>query len=313
MRLTPLVADLLMLLAAAIWGFGFIAQKEAMDSVGPLAFNAVRFGVGALAVASLRLFVPRIPHGERRAELRVLVRGGLLLGIVVSLASAFQQWGIVGTDAGPAGFITGLYVVITPLLGLAVGVRTHAATWVGCGLAVVGMWFLAFKGDAGSFAVDIPALLVFVGAIGWGVQVLMVDRFSPRTDPIELTVFQFTVVSLTSFAAAVVFEGPGSLDVIGIVRSAPLEIAYSGILAIGVAFFLQIVAQRKSPPAHVAILLSLEAVFAALGGWWLLDETYDTRTMIGCGLMLAGIVASQAPRLLGRRVASETATGNSEP
>lgn len=298
MRLTPLVADLLMLLAAAIWGFGFIAQKEAMDSVGPLAFNAVRFGIGALAVASLRLFVPRIPHGERRAELRVLWRGGLALGFVVAIASAFQQWGIVGTDAGPAGFITGLYVVFTPLLGLIVGVRTHLATWIGCGLALIGMWFLAFKADAGSVQIDVPALLVLIGAFGWATQVLMVDRVSPRVDPIELTVFQFVVVSIASFIAAVVFEGPSALDVVQIVRSAPVEIAYSGLLAIGVAFFLQIIAQRKSPPAHVAILLSLEAVFAAIGGWWLLGETYDQRTMIGCGLMLAGILASQAPRLL---------------
>ncbi|MEC8321348.1 MAG: DMT family transporter [Planctomycetota bacterium] len=314
MRLTPLTADVLMLLAAAIWGFGFIAQKEAMDAVGPLAFNAVRFGIGAIAVGSLRLFFPRIPHGERRAELRVLWRGAMLLGIVVALASAFQQWGIVGTDAGPAGFITGLYVVFTPLLGLLVGVRTHKATWIGCGLAIVGMWFLAIKGGGDGLSLDIPALLVLAGAFGWAVQVLIVDRYSPRTDPIELTVIQFAIVSVLSFVGAVIIEGPESLDVIGIVRAAPLEVAYSGVLAIGVAFFLQIVAQRKSPPAHVAILLSLEAVFAALGGWWLLGETYDTRTMLGCGLMLAGIVASQAPRLLGRRDSSgtETGTGDSE-
>lgn len=306
MRLTPLVADLLMLLAAAIWGFGFIAQKEAMDSVGPLAFNAVRFGIGALAVAPLRLFIPRIPHGDPREERRTLLRGGLILGLVVAIASAFQQWGIVGTDAGPAGFITGLYVVFTPLLGLAIGVRTHVATWIGCGLAVVGMWFLAFKADAGSFTIDVPALLVLIGAFGWGAQVLVVDRFSPRTDPIELTVLQFAVVSIAGFIAAIVVEGPAALNIPAIVAAAPIEVAYSGVLAIGVAFFIQIVAQRKSPPAHVAILLSLEAVFAAIGGWWLLDEHYDARTLVGCGLMLAGILASQAPRLFGRELPQGT-------
>ncbi len=306
MRLSPLVADLLMLLAAAIWGFGFIAQKEAMDAVGPLTFNAVRFGIGALAVAPLRFFIPRVAHGDPREERRTLLRGAIILGLVVTVASAFQQWGIVGTDAGPAGFITGLYVVFTPLLGLAVGVRTHAATWIGCGLALVGMWFLAFKSDAGAISIDVPALLVLIGAFGWGAQVLVVDRFSPRTDPIELTVLQFAIVSITSFVAAVIVEGPGALDIVGIIRAAPVEVAYSGILAIGVAFFLQIVAQRTSPPAHVAILLSLEAVFAAIGGWWLLDETYDSRTLLGCGLMLAGILVSQAPRLLGRATANDS-------
>ncbi len=306
MRLTPLTADLLMLIAAAIWGFGFIAQKEAMDEVGPLTFNAVRFAIGALAVAPLRLFIPRVkpaptPEG-RRAERSLLIRGSILLGLVVALASAFQQWGIVGTDAGPAGFITGLYVVFTPLVGLLIGIRTGLATWLGCGLAVVGMWFLGVKADTGGFQIDIPSLLVLLGAVGWAVQVQIVGRYSPKTDPIELTVLQFTVVAITTFIAALLIEGPEQALGIGrALREATWEILYSGVLAIGVAFFLQIVAQRKSPPAHVAILLSLEAVFAALGGWWLLGETYDERTMIGCGFMLAGIVASQLPRFVGRR------------
>ncbi len=299
MRLTPVKADLLMLLAAAIWGFGFIAQKEAMDAVGPLTFNAVRFGIGALAIAPLRFVFPRIRNGDRGIELRRLWKGGLLLGLVVAVASGFQQYGIVGTDAGPAGFITGLYVVFTPLLGLIVGVRTHLATWIGCGLALGGMWFLTFKGDGQGFSVDFYAVLVLVGALGWATQVLLVDRLSPRTDPIELTVFQFTIVAVTSMIAAIIFEGSAALNIPHILSVATWEVLYSGVLAIGLAFFVQIVAQRKSPPAHVAILLSLEAVFAALGGWWLLNETYDGRTMLGCGLMLAGILASQAPRLRG--------------
>lgn len=308
MRLTPVTADLLMLLAAAIWGFGFIAQKEAMDAVGPLTFNAVRFGIGALAIAPLRFIFPRIPNGERRSELRLLWKGGLLLGLVVAVASAFQQYGIVGTDAGPAGFITGLYVVFTPLLGLLVGVRTHLATWIGCGMALGGMWFLAFKGDDAGFTIDFYAVLVLVGALGWATQVLIVDRLSPRTDPIELTVFQFAIVAVTSMIAAVIFEGPAALDIPHILSVATWEVLYSGVLAIGLAFFVQIVAQRKSPPAHVAILLSLEAVFAAIGGWWLLGETYDGRTMLGCGLVLAGIIASQAPRLRGLRSSGSKST-----
>ncbi|MHC4247400.1 MAG: DMT family transporter [Planctomycetota bacterium] len=312
MRLTPLTADLLMLLAAAIWGFGFIAQKEAMDAIGPLTFNAVRFGIGALAVAPLRLFIPRIHQGDtpadRRRGHRLLIQGSVLLGLVVAAASALQQYGIVGTDAGPAGFITGLYVVFTPIIGMLVGVRTNAATWVGCGLAATGMWFLGIKEGAGGFSVDLPAMLVLGGAIGWAIQVQIVARYSPRTDPIDLTVIQFSVVAITTMLAAIVVEGPGeALNLVEIFRSATWEILYSGVLAIGVAFFLQIVAQRKSPPSHVAILLSLEAVFAAIGGWWLLDEIYDERTMLGCGLMLAGILASQTPRLIKRRESSPRA------
>ena len=306
MRLTPLTADLLMLLAAAIWGFGFIAQKEAMDAIGPLTFNAVRFGIGALAVAPLRFFIPRIHHGDgpadRRRERRLLIRGSVLLGLVVAAASALQQWGIVGTEAGPAGFITGLYVVFTPIIGMLLGVRTNLATWIGCGFAAIGMWFLGIKEGAGGFSIDLPAILVLGGAVGWAIQVQIVARYSPHTDPIDLTVIQFSVVAVTTMIAAILIEGPGqALDMVQIFRTATWEILYSGVLAIGVAFFLQIVAQRKSPPSHVAILLSLEAVFAAIGGWWLLGETYDDRTLLGCGLMLLGIFASQAPRLMNRR------------
>ena len=296
MRLTPLTADLLLLLAAAIWGFGFIAQKEAMDDVGPLTFNAVRFAIGAMAVAPLRLFFPRVVVDGRPPDRGLLLKGGVVLGVVVALASAFQQYGIIGTDAGPAGFITGLYVVFTPIFGLLIGVKTHRATWIGCVLAIVGMWFLAIKADAVGFQIDGWAMLVLLGAVGWAIQVQIVGKLSPRTDPIDLTVLQFSVVAAITFVAALAIEGRDALDIPTVLRTATWEILYSGVLAIGVAFFLQIVAQQKSPPAHVAILLSLEAVFAAIGGWWLLDEQYDQRTMLGCGIMLMGILVSQAPR-----------------
>ena len=163
------------------------------------------------------------------------------------------------------------------------------------------MWFLGIKEGSGGLSIDLPAMLVLGGAVGWAVQVQIVARYSPHTDPIDLTVIQFSVVAITTMLAAIVIEGPAeALNLVEVFRSATWEILYSGVLAIGVAFFLQIVAQRKSPPSHVAILLSLEAVFAAIGGWWLLGEQYDDRTLLGCGLMLAGIFASQAPRLMNR-------------
>ena len=298
MRLTPINADLMMLLAAAIWGFGFIAQKEAMNDMDPLTFNAVRFAIGALTVAPLRLLFPRVEVDGGPPDRRTLILGGLILGIVVAVASAFQQYGIVGVDAGPAGFITGLYVVFVPIFGLAIGVRTRTATWIGCLLAIAGMWFLGIKPESTGFEVDRWAILVLLGAVGWAVQVLIVSRISPRTDPIDLTVLQFGVVAVVTFLAALVFERDGMVNLASSVRGAIWEVLYSGVLAIGIAFFLQIVAQRKSPPAHVAILLSLEALFAAIGGWWLLDEQYDQRTILGCGLMFAGIVASQVPRII---------------
>ena len=169
------------------------------------------------------------------------------------------------------------------------------------------MWFLGIKSESTGIEVDRWAILVLLGAVGWAVQVLIVSRISPRTDPIDLTVLQFGVVAVTTFLAALFFESNDVSDLVSSFRNAIWEILYSGVLAIGIAFFLQIVAQRKSPPAHVAILLSLEALFAAIGGWWLLGEQYDQRTILGCGLMFAGIIVSQVPRIVRSKSTDEVA------
>ena len=289
-----LKAEGLLLLAAAIWGFAFVAQRVGMEHTGPFTFNAVRFALGSGALA-LVLAIRRRRAGQvARApdDRRWMLIGAGVAGGVLFLGASLQQSGLVHTTAGKAGFITGLYVVIVPLLGLFWKQRPGAGTWVGATVSVVGLYFLC--------ASDILALgrgdsLVLAGAFFWAAHVLIIGWLTKRLDPLVLALLQFVVCSVLSFAAALLVE---EIILADIVRAAA-PILYSGFLSVGVAYTLQVVAQRRVPPAHAAIILSLETVFAVLGGWVVLSETLSARALAGCALMLTGMLLSQ----LGPRVA----------
>ena len=303
MHLSPIRADLLLLLTATIWGLAFIAQREAMlKDIDPLMFNAVRFALGTFTVLPL-LAVMKRSGPRNREQRRRLFGGGILLGGVVALGMALQQIGLIHTEAGPAGFITGLYIVFTPLVGLAIGIKTTRATWVGIVFAMVGLWFLFIKqGNDGTLHLQSSDVLILLSAIMWAIQVQIIGKLAPNTDPIELALNQFAWAAAFSFIGVIIFSGiPSVAGMQEIFTTAPLEVLYAGVLAIGVAFFLQIVAQRKSPPSHVAIILGLEAPIAAIGGFLILSERYGGREILGCGLMLAGVLISQAPRLFSKR------------
>jgi drug/metabolite transporter (DMT)-like permease len=278
-----LKADLLLLLAAAIWGFAFVAQRAGMAHLGPFTFNALRFGLGAVVLLPFLL-------GARRRGYRAALPGGAQAGLALFLGASLQQWGLVHTSAGKAGFITGLYVIIVPVLGIAEGRRTGWGTWLGAACALLGLFLLSVRSD---LRMDYSELLLTGGALLWAIHVLVIARWTPRHDALVLAGQQFAVVALLSAAAALVRERGDAMDLAG----AALPVLYAGLLSTAVAFTLQVVAQREAPPAHAAVLLSLEAVFAALGGWWLLGETLTPRGLAGCALMFAGMLASQ---LLGR-------------
>lgn len=282
-----LKAELLLLLAAVIWGFAFVAQRVGMEHVGPFTYNGVRFVLGALALLPLLLIgrrktAPRHPGGRR-----ALLVGGLLAGLLLFAGASLQQVGIVYTTAGKAGFITGLYVVIVPLLGLLGGHRTPWSTWIGAALAVMGLYLLTVtdrltlaEGDG----------LVLVGALFWAGHVLVIGWLAGRhVEPVPLAGLQFLVCALLSLAVAATVE-PMTLHGL---RGAAVPILYGGLLSVGVAYTLQVIAQREAPPAHAAILLSLETVFAALGGWWLLNENLTGQGLVGCALMFTGMLLSQ--------------------
>jgi drug/metabolite transporter (DMT)-like permease len=281
-----LSSDAILLAAALIWGFAFVAQRVGMAYIGPFLFNGVRFALGCLVLLPLlrrrgnTAGNPGSPGGKE------IVGGSLLAGLLLFGGASLQQVGIVYTTAGKAGFITGLYVVMVPFLGLFWGQRTHAGTWAGALLAAAGLYFLSITEE---LAMGRGDFLVFLGALFFAGHVLVIGWLSPRMDSIRLAVVQFAACSVLSLAVSGLTESivPENL------QGAAPAILYGGVLSVGVAYTLQVVGQRKARPAHAAILLSLESAFAALGGWLLLDEILSFRQFAGCALMLAGMLLSQ--------------------
>ena len=292
-----LANDALLLLTAAIWGFAFVAQRAGMEHVGPFWFTAVRFALGSLSLLPLALLRRRAarmaagPEAAAPSQLRVLP-AGLLAGTVLFGGAALQQVGMVWTTAGKAGFITGLYVVLVPLVGLFWGERAGWPRWLAALLAAAGLFLLTVTR---SLTLERGDLLVLVGALFWTAHVRLLGWLSPRTDPVALSCVQFAVCALLSGVAAALSE-PLALEAL---LAAGLPILYGGLLSVGVAYTLQVVAQRRAPPAHAAVLLSLETVFAALGGALVLGERLGPRGLLGCALMFAGMICSQLPLLIG--------------
>ncbi|GLI34266.1 DMT family transporter [Desulforhabdus amnigena] len=290
MKKRTLRADILLILTATIWGFAFVAQRVGMDYVGPFTFNAVRFALGSLSLIPLLLFNHRqeikyrkiLPGRNRKMSLSA----GCFAGLALYLGASLQQVGLIYTTAGKAGFITGLYVVIVPIMGLFWRQRPELGTWAGALLAAVGLYLLSVTGK---FTISYGDLLVLAGAFFWASHVHLVGWFSARVGSIKLAFLQFAVCSFLSFITAFAVE---SISLQSILRGL-LPILYGGFMSVGIAYTLQVVAQQEANPAHASIILSLESVFAAVGGWILLSETLPVRGLIGCGLMLSGMLLSQ--------------------
>ena len=274
-----------LLLTAIIWGLAFVAQRMGMEYIGPFAFNGIRFGLGALSLLPFLLF-RRSRKETVRPSSRLTWIGGIIAGIVVYLAAGLQQVGIVYTTAGNAGFITSLYIIIVPILGLFRRHRVNLRTWAGALLALAGLYFLSVTQN---FTFSPGDGLVLASAVFWALHVLVIGDFAPRTDIILLSVIQFSICSLLSLSTSVVIE----ITTWQMVYNALIPILYGGIMSVGVAYTFQIMGQRYAPPAHAAIILSMESLFAALGGWLILSEMMSGRQITGAVLMLAGVVISQ--------------------
>lgn len=285
-----IVANLLLLLVALVWGFGFVAQRAGMEHVGPYTFNGIRFLLGGLCLLPLHNSAQKHPQRDISPKIHPW-KAGVLAGLVLFAGATLQQVGLLYTSAGKAGFITGLYVIFVPLLGLFFGQRTGHGTWVGALLATIGMYLLSVQSD---FTMASGDLLVLAGAVFWAIHVLLLGYLSPRSVPIRLAMVQFYCCGVLSMAIAMATE---TLSFQGI-RDAAGSILYGGVCSVGIGYTLQVVAQKHAHPAHAAILLSLEAVFAAIGGWWLLEETLSIRALTGCSFMLGGMLFSQLYPLL---------------
>lgn len=261
-----------------------------MDYVGPFTFNGIRFALGCLSLLPLLL----ISLGQRTAtnnilpppSLKMLLFGGIALGLALFMGASLQQIGLVYTTAGKAGFITGLYVVIVPILGFFWGQQPKIGTWIGAFLAAFGLYLLSVTEK---FTIEPGDLLVLIGAFFWAGHVLIIGWLSPRINAIKLAFLQYAACSILSLIIS------GFIEVVSwdAIIQAAVPILYGGILSVGVAYTLQVVGQRDAHPAHAAILLSLESVFAAVGGWMILGEVIPLRGLFGCGLMLFGMLLSQ--------------------
>ena len=279
-------SDVLLLLTAAIWGFAFTAQRAGMDHIGPMLYTGVRFLLGAIVLAPLWFARSRKRKPEREVRFRELLGSGVLAGLFLFCGVTFQQVGLLYTTASKAGFITGLYVIFVPILGMVWKQKTHPGTWTGAALAVIGLYFLSVTGG---FRIGTGDLLVLASAFFWAFHVHTIGRLSKRIDPVKLAVVQYVFCGALSLIIAIPLEPIN----IGAIWDAALPIAYGGICSVGIAYTLQVVAQKSAPPAHAAIIMSLEGVFAVVGGYLILKETLSMRGFAGCALMLIGMIISQ--------------------
>jgi drug/metabolite transporter (DMT)-like permease len=283
----PVLIDLMMLLAAVIWGSAFVAQRLSAHDIGPFFYTGLRFMLGALVVLVFCLALP----AQRRALRTIptdlpLLRAGGLLGVITAVAISAQQIGLQYTKVANAGFITSLYVILVPVMGLLARHKTATGTWVGAVLAMIGMYFLSVDEHFTILSGDWYQL---VCALVISFQVLLVSRFARQHDPLALSLVQFVACGAISLVVAVFVE-PISLASI---HAAMPVILYGGALSVGVAYTIQVVAQKRASPAHAAVIFSMEGLFAALAGWLVLGETLSLRAIFGCALMLAGLLVCQ--------------------
>ena len=290
-------ANLLMLLAAVIWGSAFVAQRQSLDTIGPFLYTGLRFLLGSAVVLALCL---RPAARASRAELAALAHHpkeavpGIALGLILAVAISLQQIGLQFTKVANAGFISSLYVVIVPLIGAAFGHRTRAAIWLGAVLAAAGLYFLSVKS---SFEVSSGDLYQLACALVLSLQVLLVGRFAVSRDALALALVQFATCGVLCLLVALALE---PMRAQALARAWP-AIVYGGALSVGIGYTLQVVAQRDAAPAHAAIIFSMEGVFAALAGWVALGETLSARALGGAALMLAGLLVCQCwPSSTGR-------------
>jgi drug/metabolite transporter (DMT)-like permease len=286
--------ELLLLLMSMIWGTTFVAQQIGMDKgLGPMTFNGLRFTLGCLSLAPVILWRKKnVPIASEDAKFPYA--GSLAAGLLLFAAASFQQIGLQHTSSANAGFITGFYIVFVPMIGMVFGHRAAKSLWLGVVVCLVGFYFLSVTGN---LAISEGDPLILLCAVLWACQILVIDHVASKGDPVQIACLQFAVCAVLSSIAAVFFES----CTIDQVKAASWAVAYAGIMSVGIAFTLQVVCQKRCPPAPAAIIMSMEAVFAAIAGYLVLNQKLTLRAFVGCCLILCGVLIVQLLPMMGKK------------
>ncbi len=300
--------NILLLITALIWGTAFVAQSEGMNYVEPFTYNAMRTLLGGLVLIPV---IAAFRRGERRkntapkekAPLHTTVTGGILCGVLLCIASCFQQSGISMTTAGKAGFITALYIIIVPILELLIYRRSAPMIWLCVIIAAAGFWLLCIKEG---FTIGRGDLLVLCCTLFFALHIMVIDHFNARhADAMLMSCIQFFTAGILMLICMFLFECPSLENIWG----ARYTILYAGIMSSGVAYTLQILGQRDTEPAAATLLMSLESVFAALSGWLILHEALTLKELLGCVLVFAAVILAQLKLPTNDKSSDNTAKG----
>ena len=293
MNKQPLKGTLLLLIASVIWGTTFVAQSVGGDALSALAFNCIRSFIGVFALIPIltwQLFTNKSDmNSVRDIFTKELMLGGFLCGTALCLASNFQQMGIEQSTVGKSAFITALYIVLVPLLGLFFKKKLSISIWIGVVLALIGLYLLCMKDEA--FVLTIGDVYLLLCAFFFTLQITAVDYFAPKVNCIALSMMQFLVTAIFSGIGMLFTE----LPTIESIRTAAIPLLYAGVLSSGIAYTFQILGQTHLAPTVASLIMSLESVFAALAGWLILKEVLSTKELIGCGLVFAAVILTQLP------------------
>lgn len=283
-----LKGSFILLITAIIWGSSFVSQKMGVEVVGPLTFIGLRTLLGSFVLLPVILICDNFKPDFKNKE---LLKGGLLCGILLCIASLFQTYGMIYIDAGKSGFITSLYMIFVPLIGIFLGKKITYRNLIAVFIALIGMYLLCIKN--GLTSINIGDVLVLICAVFFAMHIIVIDKYSPNVDGIKLSCIQFFVTGLISSIGMLLIEKPTLTDII---ISLP-PITYSGIMSCGIAYTLQIIGQKYAEPTIASIILSLESVFAVLSGWLFLNEILTYRELVGCVVLFIAVIYVQLPSL----------------
>lgn len=286
---TFIQSSLMLFLAAVIWGVAFVAQSVGMDYMGPLTFNGARFLIGGAVLLPLIWYRDK-KGGEAcsACSKKELLTGGICCGLALCAASLLQQYGIMYTTVGKAGFITTLYIIIVPVCGIFLHKKIGAKIWAAAVTAVIGMYLLCISGG---FSLSRGDSLVLMCAFVFSLHILVVDHFSPKMDSVKLSCIQFLTSGVICTAGALFLEKPS----MGALAAGWMPVLYAGVLSCGVAYTLQVVGQKKVEPTVTSLILSMESVVSVLAGWLLLEQKLSARELAGCALVFAAVILVQLP------------------